>query len=103
MTIMLALARMERRRMSQAWEPAKTRALDRGARMGPTPFGYTRDDDGLLVPHPKWARVVTRAFKLAETARVAGASSERRREPHLESSSLRLVAARAEKLQVLNG
>jgi DNA invertase Pin-like site-specific DNA recombinase len=65
MTIMLALARMERRRMSEAWEHAKTRALDRGARMGPTPFGYTRDDDGLLVPHPKWARVVTRAFKHA--------------------------------------
>ncbi len=65
MTIMLALARMERRRMSEAWEHAKTRALDRGARMGATPFGYTRDDDGLLVPHPKWARVVTRAFKLA--------------------------------------
>ena len=43
MTIMLALARMERRRMSEAWEHAKTRALDRGARMGPTPFGYTRD------------------------------------------------------------
>jgi len=65
MTIMLALARMERRRMSEAWDHAKTRALDRGARMGPTPFGYTRDDDGLLVPHPKWARVVKRAFKLA--------------------------------------
>jgi DNA invertase Pin-like site-specific DNA recombinase len=65
MTIMLALARMERRRMSEAWEHAKTRALDRGARMGATPFGYTRDDDGLLVPHPKWARVLTRAFKVA--------------------------------------
>ncbi len=33
--------------------------------MGPTPFGYTRDDDGLLVPHPKWARVVKQMFKLA--------------------------------------
>jgi site-specific DNA recombinase len=65
MTIMLALARMERRRMSEAWEHAKTHALDRGARMGPTPFGYARGDDGLLVPHPKWARVVKRAFKLA--------------------------------------
>jgi site-specific DNA recombinase len=65
MTIMLALARMERRRMSEAWEHAKTRALDRGARMGPTPFGYTRTADGLLAPHPKWARIVKRAFKLA--------------------------------------
>jgi DNA invertase Pin-like site-specific DNA recombinase len=73
MTIMLALARMERRRMSEAWEHAKTRALDRGARMGPTPFGYTRTDDSLLVPHPKWARVVTRAFKLAADGGVEAA------------------------------
>ena len=65
MTIMLALARMERRRMSEAWEQAKTRALDRGARMGPTPFGYARTENGLLEPHPKWARVVKQAFKLA--------------------------------------
>jgi site-specific DNA recombinase len=65
MTIMLALARMERRRMSEAWEQAKNRALDRGARMGPTPFGYARTQDGLLEPHPKWARVVKQAFKLA--------------------------------------
>ncbi len=64
MTIMLALARMERRRMSEAWEHAKTRALDRGARMGPTPFGYARSEEGLLVPHPEWALVVTEAFKL---------------------------------------
>ena len=53
MTIMLALARMERRRMSESWEEAKTRALDRGARMGPTPFGYERDSDGRLQPHPR--------------------------------------------------
>jgi site-specific DNA recombinase len=65
MTIMLALARMERRRMSEAWEHAKTRALDRGARMGPTPFGYARTEDGLLLPHEQWASVVEQAFKLA--------------------------------------
>ncbi|MFI4993430.1 MAG: recombinase family protein [Solirubrobacterales bacterium] len=65
MTIMLALARMERRRMSESWEEAKTRALDRGARMGPTPFGYERDSDGRLQPHPRWARVLKEAFKLA--------------------------------------
>ncbi len=51
--------------MSEAWEQAKNRALDRGARMGPTPFGYARTQDGLLEPHPKWARVVKQAFKLA--------------------------------------
>jgi DNA invertase Pin-like site-specific DNA recombinase len=65
MTIMLALARMERRRMSESWEEAKTRALDRGARMGPTPFGFERDSDGRLQLHPRWAPVVEKAFKLA--------------------------------------
>jgi DNA invertase Pin-like site-specific DNA recombinase len=65
MTIMLALSRMERRRISESWEEAKTRALDRGARMGPTPFGYERDSDGRLQPHPRWARVVKQAFELA--------------------------------------
>jgi site-specific DNA recombinase len=73
MTIMLALARMERRRASEAWEHAKTRALDRGARMGPTPFGYTRTEDGLLAPHPKWADVVHRAFRLAADESVEAA------------------------------
>ena len=65
MTIMLALARMERRRLSESWEQAKTRALDRGARMGPTPFGYERDSAGRLQPHPQWAPVLKKAFKLA--------------------------------------
>lgn len=59
--------------MSEAWEHAKTRALDRVARVGPTPFGYTRDDDGLLVPHPKWARVVKRAVKLTADQKVDAA------------------------------
>jgi len=79
MTIMLALARMERRRMSESWEHAKNRALDRGARMGPTPFGYERSEDSLLVPHPKWARAVAHAFKLAATDGVDAALQYLRR------------------------
>jgi DNA invertase Pin-like site-specific DNA recombinase len=48
MTIMLALARMERRRISDSWAVAQTRALERGAVISPTPFGYTREPDGRL-------------------------------------------------------
>jgi DNA invertase Pin-like site-specific DNA recombinase len=33
MTIMLALSRMERRRLSESWEIAKSRAIDRGVTM----------------------------------------------------------------------
>ena len=65
MVIMLGLGRMERRRLSESWEDAKTRALDRGARMGPTPFGYLRDDNGTLVSHPEHGKIVTEAFKRA--------------------------------------
>lgn len=73
MTIMLALARMERRRLSESWEHAKNRALDRGARMGPTPFGYERDKHGLLQPHPQWGPVATHAFELAASDGVQAA------------------------------
>ncbi|HST34936.1 MAG TPA: recombinase family protein [Solirubrobacteraceae bacterium] len=90
MTIMLALGRMERRRMSEAWEHAKTRALDRGARMGPTPFGYARTEDGLLVPHPKWARVVTQAFKLAAREGVDAALDHLRKKSPADPSPARL-------------
>ena len=80
LTVMLALARMERRRLSESWEDAKTRALDRGARMGPAPFGYERADDGSLKPHPRWARVVKRAFVLAARDGVDAALAHLRKE-----------------------
>jgi DNA invertase Pin-like site-specific DNA recombinase len=64
MTIMLAMARMERRR-SDSWEDAKERALDRGARMGPTPFGYERGDGGHLKIHPTDGPIAAEAFKRA--------------------------------------
>jgi hypothetical protein len=48
MTVLLALARMERRRISESWETAKVRALDRGAKIGRTPFGYRRAEGGRL-------------------------------------------------------
>jgi site-specific DNA recombinase len=65
LTIMLALARMERRRLSDSWEEAKARALDRGAKIGPTPFGYVRREDGGLEPHSERADYVREAYRLA--------------------------------------
>jgi site-specific DNA recombinase len=94
MTIMLALARMERRRMSEAWEEAKTRALDRGARMGPTPFGYRRDAQGRLEPHPRWARVLTQAFKLAARDGVDSALEHLRKKTPADPSPSRQGAHR---------
>lgn len=71
MTVLLALARMERRRLSEPWETAKARALDRGAKIGPTPFGYRRAPDGTLEPHPKQAPMSPEAFLRARDSLAA--------------------------------
>ena len=65
MTIMLALARMEHRRLSESWETAKARAIDRGAKISPTPIGYQREPDGTLSEHPQLGVVITQAFRAA--------------------------------------
>jgi DNA invertase Pin-like site-specific DNA recombinase len=69
MTMMLAMARMERRRLSDAWGDAKSRAMDRGAKIGPTPLGYRRRTDesrkGELEPDPEQAPIIAEAYRLA--------------------------------------
>jgi DNA invertase Pin-like site-specific DNA recombinase len=73
LTILLAVATLERDNLMASWETAKMRALQRGAPIGPTPFGYERTAEGTLQPHPDQAPVVTRAFELAASAGPQGA------------------------------
>jgi DNA invertase Pin-like site-specific DNA recombinase len=71
MTIMLALARMERRRIGDNWAVAQEKAVARGVHVASaTPTGYQRRDDGLLEPHPDHAPAITALFRM----RAAGAS-----------------------------
>lgn len=65
MTLMLGLARMERRRIADSWDSAKSRAVQRGVKIGPTPFGYRRVEGGQVEPDPVNAPIVAKAFKLA--------------------------------------
>ncbi len=65
MTLMLAMARMERRRIADSWDQAKVRAMDRGARVGPTPIGFERRPDGTLDAHPDHAACITEAYRRA--------------------------------------
>jgi DNA invertase Pin-like site-specific DNA recombinase len=65
MTIMLALGRMERRRLGDSWAIARERAIARGAMVGPTPYGYRRLEDGTNEPHPVERVHVQRAYELA--------------------------------------
>ena len=54
MTLFLALARMEWRRIKDNWHDSRGRAATRGVHMGPTPYGYVRNGDrgrdGRLLP-----------------------------------------------------
>ena len=43
---------------------AKTKAIARGAHIGPTPYGYARNDDGTLAINPSAGPVVTEAFAI---------------------------------------
>jgi DNA invertase Pin-like site-specific DNA recombinase len=64
MTNMLALARMQRRRIAEAWDESNARAIARGVHFTRTPpFGYQRKKDGRLEPHPERAPLVGEVFQ----------------------------------------
>jgi DNA invertase Pin-like site-specific DNA recombinase len=63
MTLMLALARMERRRITEGWDVSNARAIGRGVHFtASVPFGYLRGEDKRLVPDPATAPLVREAF-----------------------------------------
>jgi DNA invertase Pin-like site-specific DNA recombinase len=64
-TIMLALARMERRKLTENWAIAQGRAIGRGVAMGHAPFGYRRGDDGRLEADGWNAGIVADAYRVA--------------------------------------
>jgi DNA invertase Pin-like site-specific DNA recombinase len=65
LTILLAVATLERENLVQGWKTAKARATDRGVKIGPTPYGYVRRADGVLEPDPVCGPIVTEAFRRA--------------------------------------
>lgn len=51
-TVMLAMARMERRRLTEGWATAQGAAIERGVQIAPRAiFGYDRGANGRLVPN----------------------------------------------------
>ncbi len=64
-TVMLAMSEYFLDMIKAGWVTAKTKAIDRGAHIGPAPFGYRRADDGTLEVDPVRGPVVARAFEIA--------------------------------------
>ena len=64
MTMMLGLARMERRRIADNWSVAQEKAVERGIHIASrVPTGYVRGDDQRLHPHPVDGPVITQLFR----------------------------------------
>ncbi len=68
LTVMLAVATLQRDSLVEGWKTAKARAMDRGVKIGPTPFGYRRREDGTLEAHPTESVIVATAFERAAEA-----------------------------------
>jgi DNA invertase Pin-like site-specific DNA recombinase len=64
-TILLAVAEAFLANIKANWVIAKSRAVARGAYISRTPWGYARNDDGTLRPHPERAEIVIEAFRRA--------------------------------------
>jgi DNA invertase Pin-like site-specific DNA recombinase len=61
-TVMLAMAEYFLESIKSGWITAKSKAIDRGAHIGPTPYGYTRSPDGTLAVDPERGPMVSEAF-----------------------------------------
>jgi site-specific DNA recombinase len=63
LAISAAFAELEIERISENWQAARARAVERGVHIsGHTPLGYLRGDDGRLTPNPALEGVVRDAF-----------------------------------------
>lgn len=74
LTIMLAVAKLERDNITEAWSTAQQHAIERGAKVSRAPYGYQRRTDGVLEPHPVESTHMRRAFDLAAAQGTAAAT-----------------------------
>lgn len=73
LTVLLAVATLERDNMVAGWQTAKRHAIERGAKISPTPYGYERREDGTLSPNPEQAPHVVEAYRIAAAQDVSAA------------------------------
>jgi site-specific DNA recombinase len=61
--LLMAQAHGYRERMKQSWAMSRERSIARGAFPGQTPWGYVRDDEGVLQPDAALTHYVRELFK----------------------------------------
>lgn len=73
LTLMLSLAHMQWRELSEGWEVAKSRAVARGVKPSIAPLGYDRDEDGRLIVSPEGSNIAE-AFRLSGSSGITRAT-----------------------------
>ncbi len=74
LTIMLAIAKLERDNVTESWRIAQERAVNRGVKVSIAPYGYERGADGILEIHPVEGAHVRKAYDLAAVHGVRAAA-----------------------------
>jgi len=64
LTILLAVATLERDNIAEGWKTAKERAVKRGVRIAPPIIGYERGPGGVLEPHPEDGPLMKRVYRV---------------------------------------
>lgn len=72
-TVMLAMGEYFLETIKAGWITAKSKAIARGAHIGPTPFGYERADDGTLTVDPIAGPIMSEAFAICARDGLAAA------------------------------
>jgi DNA invertase Pin-like site-specific DNA recombinase len=72
-TVMLAMGEYFLETIKAGWVTAKSKAIARGAHIGPTPFGYARADDGTLTVDSIAGPIVSEAFAICARDGLAAA------------------------------
>jgi DNA invertase Pin-like site-specific DNA recombinase len=96
LTVLLAVSALELNNLKASWRTAKTMAVDRGVTIGPTPFGYRRQEDGRLEPDPDTAPIVRETFRRAATVDLRAASeylADAAPERHVTTTTTRRLLA----------
>lgn len=106
LTILLAIATLERENISEGWQDVKTRAVARGVKIGIAPLGYERGEDGRLRKSADSSKIVE-AFRLAGGSGVAATMTYLRTQYPLRvwtlSTTRRLLSSRTYLGQVTYG
>jgi DNA invertase Pin-like site-specific DNA recombinase len=88
LTIMSAMSVLQREQIGERINVAQTNAVARGVHVSRfVPAGYMKDENGLLLPHPRHGKTITRAYEIAADGASPSAIARYLNERELDSGN----------------